>query len=144
YGVRRVGIISQIGLATTLLLLSMNPGYLWYWYGGWFVMTVLGLGTSPVTWTRSVVTWFNEGRGFALAVALCGSGLSSVLMPTAAAFAIELIGWQLAYVMLAGSVLLIALPVTIWVLPRDDGRDPSASAEPTEEVRGLSVVEAVK
>ena len=90
YGVRRVGIISQIGLATTLLLLSMNPGYLWYWYGGWFVMTVLGLGTSPVTWTRSVVTWFNEGRGFALAVALCGSGLSSVLMPTAAAFAIEL------------------------------------------------------
>lgn len=144
YGVRKVGISSQIGLAMTLLLLGLNPGHLWYWYGGWFVMTVLGLGTSPVTWTRSVVTWFNEGRGFALAIALCGSGVSSVVMPTAAAFAIEHIGWRLAYAMLAGSVLLVALPVTIWVLPRDDRPDLAAASAPTENLEGLTVGEAMK
>ncbi|MEZ5735500.1 MAG: hypothetical protein R3E09_06790 [Novosphingobium sp.] len=38
-------------------------------------------------------------------------------MPTATAFAIENIGWRLAYTMLAASVLLVALPVC-WLLPQ--------------------------
>lgn len=144
YGVRLIGIVSQIGLAVTLLSLSLTSGHLWYWYGAWFVMTFVGLGTSPVTWTRSVVTWFNAGRGFALALALCGSGLSSLLMPTAAALAIEHIGWRLAYVMLAASVMVIALPVTIWVLPPDGRREPKLSATKVLEEPGMAVGEAIR
>lgn len=144
HGVRKVGIVSQIGLAATLLALAFNPGHLWYWYGGWFLMTVLGLGTSPVTWTRSVVKWFNEGRGFALAVALCGTGLSSLIMPTAAAYAIEAIGWRLAYVILAASVVLIALPVTIWVLRPEDEHGPSTPTAAAEDMHGLTLAEALK
>lgn len=144
YGVRKIGIRSQIGLALTLFALAFNPGDLWYWYGGWFLMTVLGLGTSPVTWTRSVVKWFNEGRGFALAVALCGTGLSSLVMPTGAAYAIEVIGWRLAYVILALSVLVIALPVTVWVLRPEDERGPAPTTASAEEAYGLTVAQAVK
>jgi predicted MFS family arabinose efflux permease len=90
------------------------------------------------------VKWFNEGRGFALAVALCGTGLSSLVMPTAAAYAIEAIGWRLAYVILAASVVLIALPVTIWVLRPEDEHGPSTPTAAAEDMHGLTLAEALK
>ena len=142
YGVRRIGIMSQIGLTLSLLMLAASHGQLWYWYGVWFLMTVVGLGTSPITWTREVVTRFSEGRGFALALALCGSGISSLIMPTTAAFVIEHVGWRYGFVALAASVLFIALPVTIWILP-SDAPQPTRGAAPSAG-QGLGIRGAMK
>ena len=141
YGVRRAGLTSQIGLGLSLLLLAGCPGDLWYWYAVWFLMTVVGLGTSPITWTRDVVAYFTQGRGFALALTLCGSGLSSLTMPTLAALSIEHLGWRTAYIILAASVLLIALPITIWVLPERTAQQRHA---PSTGNNNGAVVAAVK
>src|SRR5690606_21045737 len=97
YGVRKIALASQIGLGLGLALLAATPGSLWFWYASWFVMSVIGLGTSPITWTRGIAGWFDAGRGLALALALAGSGIVALVAPVTTALLIEAVGWRLSY-----------------------------------------------
>lgn len=144
FGVRPVAAVSQIGLAISLALLALAQGSLVYWYSVWFFMAVIGLGTSPIVWTRGIVGWFDQGRGLALALALCGSGIAAIVAPTSAALMIESIGWRASYVALAGAVLLIGLPVTLGLFPAGSGR-PCVSGGRAEfaNLHGLSVSSAL-
>jgi MFS family permease len=144
YGVRPVAAIGQVGLAAGLALLAFAEGTLAYWYGVWFLMSVVGLGTSPIVWTRGIVGWFDKGRGFALALALCGSGVVALTAPTAMALLIEAIGWRQSFMALAGTVLLIGVTVTLGLFPAGNGR-PGASgrAVAAQNLAGLTVKSAL-
>lgn len=143
HGVRKIALISQVGLGIGFVLLGLTPNSLFYWYGAWFVMYVLGLGTSPITWTRSVAGCFDQGRGFALAIALCGTGLSALIVPAATAAMIAYSGWQSAYFMLAAMVWLVGIPTTWLFLPKSEtapgGTDPET---PAAGAGGLDAVRA--
>jgi MFS family permease len=147
HGVRRVALGSQICLVVGLLLLAATPGKLWYWYAVWFFMCLTALGTSPITWTRAIAGWFDAGRGIALALALCGSGIAAILLPPAAVWLIEDWSWRVAYAALAALVLLIAIPATIWLLPTASQRprsEASAHRAGLGDQAGLEVREAIR
>lgn len=145
YGARITAAVSQIGLASGLAFLGLCPPNLWLWYGLWFAMSLVALGTTPITWTRAIAGWFDKGRGSALALALCGSSVSAALVPILAFLMQGTIDWREAYFVLAGIVLFIGLPCTIWLMPKgatrasNGGANKSAVDEP-----GLTVHEALK
>lgn len=146
HGVRKVALCAQIGLAIGLAMLGMMPGSLRYWYAVWFFMSLVALGSGPITWTRAIAGWFDAGRGFALAMALCCSGIFALVGPTSVVWLIELWGWRVAYLVLSGVVLAIAIPATIWILPARSQRPaPERSGvEAPTGLPGLSVAEALK
>lgn len=121
-GARRVGILAQVGFGLGLMglaLVNSFPG----WLAAWFLVALLGAGTSPVTWTRGIAGWFDAGRGTAFGLALAGTGAMAFLAPPILAPFIEAQGWRAAYVALGASVLVIALPLSLLLF-----RDAPATA----------------
>jgi len=110
-GVRPVALATLAGLAISFAALSLTPSSLLVFYLLWFMVGVLGGGSTPVSWTRGVVGWFSKNRGMALAITLMGTGLTGALLPRYVAWLIEIFGWRLAFVGVALIPLLIALPV---------------------------------
>lgn len=115
FGPRGVAIWAQVGLAIGFVLLASQFGDPWFWKASWLIMAMLALGTTPLTWTRGITDWFFKARGWALGIALSGSGISAVLAPPLAQQAIDAFGWRAAYLSISALVLLVALPVTLWL-----------------------------
>lgn len=136
-GARRVALVSMVGLAIGFAALSFTSG-LTGWYAGWFLVALLGAGTSPVTWTRGVNNWFDKGRGAALGLALLGTGVTGLVAPPLVTLIIASSGWRSAYLAIAAGIVLIALPV-VWLFfrerespPEEEARMLSAGASPRE------------
>lgn len=122
YGVRTVGTISHIGLASGLFLLTLASGDIYWWYATWFYMSFVALGTTPITWTRGISGWFDSGRGVALALALSASGIVSFIATPSIAILIGKYDWRAGYLVMSLAVLLIAVPVTWFIFPKQSTR----------------------
>jgi MFS family permease len=143
-GVRRILIPSVILMGLAVASMSLLQGNIWYFYGVYFAITVLGLGTLPLTYSRVVIGWFEQRRGLALGIALAGFGVGAALVPEISRTMIDLYGWRSAYQLFAAAVLLISLPLTLFVLKEappsltsTDHRSPTANT-------GLSAGQAAK
>ena len=111
-GVRRVTLVSLVGMALGMASLGLLTGPLWSFYVLAFVTAILGIGTVPITWTRLIIDWFNTGRGRALGIALAGTGVSATFIPIYTTWLMTEYGWRMAYVGLAALPALIALPLS--------------------------------
>lgn len=129
YGARRVGIASMIALAFGYAALTQLDGTLAVFYVGWLCLSLIGGGTTPVVWTRTVNIWFDRGRGLALGVALAGSGLAGIFAPVLVSRVIAEYGWQAGYLAVGGFILLVSVPLIALLLeerPAVVGFDKSA------------------
>ncbi len=126
FGARRVALLSLVALGLGYALLSQLGGAIGMFYAAWLGLSLLGGGTTPVVWTRTVNVWFDRGRGLALGLALAGSGLAGVFAPSLITRAIAAYGWQGGYLAIAAFILAIALPA-IALLFVD--RPPAAAAD---------------
>ncbi len=71
-GARRVGLISIIVFATLFSGLALTTASVWTFYLMWIVIAVLSAGSTAITYTRAVSTWFDRRRGIALGLMLSG------------------------------------------------------------------------
>jgi MFS family permease len=110
WGARRVALLSQLGLGLGLLGIAAVQS-LPHWYAAWFLLALVGAGTSPITWTRGVAGWFDAARGTALGLMLAGTGLTALIAPPLVTAIVAAHGWRAGYVALGLGVLLVALPV---------------------------------
>jgi MFS family permease len=118
-GLRRVTLISLVGLSVGMASLGWMSGSIWNFYAVAFVTSIIGVGTVPITWTRSVVDWFEAGRGRALGLALAGTGVAAVFIPSYTSWLIRDVGWRWAYVGLGALPAFLALPVSyFWLRDR--------------------------
>jgi len=123
-GVRPVVLASLTAFGIAFGALALTPDSLPVFYAMWFLMGMVGAGSTPVGWTRGVVAWFHRNRGLALALTLMGTGLTASFLPRYASWAIETFGWQLGFVAVALLPLGIALPLAILLF-----RAPPKAAE---------------
>ena len=144
FGVRRVALCSQIGLAFGLAGLSFTPNSVAMWNLAWLVMAMLGIGTTPVTWTRAIATWFDKGRGFALGVALMGTGITALVAPPLTTKLIGLFGWRMAYLALASAVVVIAIPMVLWLFHEKGDAAHDGSTKRVPSGNGLSLAAALR
>ncbi len=118
FGVRIVALPSLVGLALGFYLLSHSSGDITHFYLAWFLVALLGCGTTPLTWTRAINERFDSARGLALGLTLLGTGLASIFGPTLIQALIDDGGWQAGYQGMAVFTVVIVLPLAFLGLSR--------------------------
>lgn len=144
YGVRKVGIWSLIGFVLAFSSLYFTPATLVGFYLLWMLVGLVGIGSTPVTWSRGISLWFVRQRGLALGIMLVGTSAAALLVPRIAVYAIENFGWREMFPIVALLPLLIALPAVLLFFrePRAEER-PAALTTATGEVAGMTLKEAM-
>lgn len=113
FGARRIAIPGVICLCSALAMLSQANASIWSWWALWFLVALVHPLIKPTVWAAAVSSLFAKGRGMALAVAFCGTGLGSSVTPVLANWLIDNYGWRLAYVGMAAIWLAVTLPI-VW------------------------------
>ena len=144
-GVRAVALWSTFAFAIVFASFYFMPGSLAGWYGFWFMLGLIGIGSTPVTWSRAVSMWFDRHRGLALGIMLIGTSIAAIVVPQVANRAIASGGWRLAFPVVALFPLLVSLPVGIaWFRePRADER-PASVNDAAGNLVGLTLAQAMR
>lgn len=114
FGPRRLALAGILLYCGFLAALSLTVSSIYSWWGLWMLLAIGGLFTKPTMWTAAVSSLFVEGRGLALAVTLCGTGLGSALVPMLSHQLIQHFGWRMSYLALAAICVVILFPLA-WV-----------------------------
>lgn len=132
FGPRRVALVSLGSLALGFVAASRATSAPWTFYLAWLVIAGAGAGASTIAWTRMINSWFDRRRGLALGIALAGTGITATVAPPLVSDAIVAYGWRSAYLLLAGVVLCVALPVVALAFrePRPGDERLAGRAEP--------------
>ena len=136
-GPRRVIVPGVILLVIGLLLCStMRDLFQFYLFYG--VLTAAGSTCiAIVAYSAILAHWFERKRGLASGIAVSGMGLGTFLLVPLSQSLISSYGWRPTFVILAGLVMLIALPLNFLFLKhkpeelgfRTDGVKPAPDGE---------------
>lgn len=150
YGVRRLLVVAGALVCTGLAGASQASTFLGV-VVAYSVVAATGLGITFVVAYTTPPRWFERRRGLATGVAVSGWGVGILAMPPLIDALIDVVGWQQAYLILAGMFFVaIAIAVTLLATrPSDLGVDVGDEfAEPigTVSVRSIraQVVETVR
>jgi MFS transporter, OFA family, oxalate/formate antiporter len=145
YGVRKVAIWSLIGFVLAFSSFYFMPPTLAGFYICWLLVGLVGIGSTPVTWSRAISMWFVKNRGLALGIMLIGTSVAAFIVPRIAVGALENYGWRAMFPIVALLPLLIALPATLAFFrePRADQRPQSLSTA-DGKVAGMTFGEAIR
>lgn len=144
HGVRKVALLSTLAFGALFAAIGATPASIFAFYALWFLVGLVGIGSTPVTWSRAINMWFYKNRGLALGLLLIGTSLAALVVPKVAVWAIAEWGWRGMYATVALFPLLLALPVAyIWF------REPRAEEMPAEitaggALTGVSLPEALR
>ncbi|MEE3623497.1 MFS transporter [Nitrospirillum sp. BR 11752] len=144
YGARIVALWSLFAFALTFAALSLTRSLTWF-YACYLLIGVVGVGSTPVTWSRAINLWFSRNRGLALGIMLTGTGLAAFILPVTTVFLIKSWGWRWTYALLALFPLALALPVA-WAFMREPAAaavSPGADAPPPVKT-GLTLAQAIR
>lgn len=113
-GTRWFGLIAAIFMSICLYLLS-NQSSLWQFYALYFVFGAFGnaLVSSPLF--ANVGFWFRKNPGLALGITASGGAVGQGVVPFCVGMAISAYGWQQAYVLMAISYFIVALPIAFLI-----------------------------
>ncbi|WP_068085112.1 MFS transporter [Novosphingobium rosa] len=134
-GARRVALWSVAGAGFGWMGLSLITPSLPVYYAAFALLTLLGAGTLPLTWTRMVVAHFDKARGLALGICMVGTGLFGSGIKLLAFQVLDSMGWRLGFVAIGACLLAITWPIAWFFLPRDTPALPSAAAAPDAKPR---------
>jgi len=141
FGVRRVVLLSIVLFSGALAALSFAGDNLWSLYAGYAAISILGAGTTPVSYSTATARWFTQRRGLALGVTLAGTGLAAFFAPRILTAVIADHGLRAGWLAMAG-LSLIPLPLAAWFL-RDPPEAPRVAAMPAP-VAGFALREALR
>ncbi|APG63444.1 MFS transporter [Sphingorhabdus lutea] len=145
YGVRPVALWSLFAFGLSFAALSLTPtsnniSTLYIYYGFWVVIGLVGMGSTPISWSRAINLWFYKNRGFALGLLLLGTSLAAIIVPKLTVWIIAHHGWRAMFFGIALLPLLIALPTAYFLFrePRAEER-PSAIMSQSGELTGVTL-----
>lgn len=146
HGVRKVALTSLALFAIVFASFWFVPPTVAGWWTFWAVLGFIGIGSTPVTWSRAISLWFNRNRGLALGLMLLGTSAAAAVIPRIANWAMaEADTWRAAFPAAALPALLVALPIGLLFF-----REPSAEerasglSDATGKIAGLGMAQAVR
>lgn len=147
FGPRRMGLTGVLSFSACLAALSLATPSIWSWWLLWIVLSCGAVMIKPTVWTAAASSLFIKGRGVALAVVLCGTGIGSSVIPVLSHYLIAEFDWRIAYMSLAALCLLFALPIVyrFFTSARDNSRrqQTATSDEPPPPMEGLPYKKAI-
>jgi len=126
---RRIVIPCTAIYALTFASLAFLTPHLSHLLVVFFVLGVVGNGTTQLGYARVVSAWFDRERGRALAAVMAGSGLGSMIFPPIAQALISALGWRAAYGTLGGIILLLGIPLAALFLYEPKALPPQPSSQ---------------
>jgi predicted MFS family arabinose efflux permease len=141
--VRKLALISLIGMIAGLLALTRINGNIWSLYLGLTFLAVAGSGTAPLVWTHAVNSWFDRSRGLSLGLTLGGSGIAAILAPRWVDKLIQAYGWQGGYLGLAAFTGVVAFPIVFAFFRERKASDAGPAIAAKGALPGMSVGQAV-
>lgn len=150
YGVRPVALWSLLAFGLSFAAISLTPtapasSTLYIYYALWVFVGLVGIGSTPVSWSRAINLWFFKHRGLALGILLLGTSLAAIVVPKLAVWAIETHGWRAMFAIVAGLPLLVALPIGYFLFrePRPEER-PKAIESASGRLTGVPLGTALR
>ncbi|WP_198683593.1 MFS transporter [Peristeroidobacter agariperforans] len=145
FGVRPVALLSLFLFGLMFGAFYFLPGSIGGYILFWAALGAIGIGSTPVTWSRAVSLWFNRNRGLALGIMLLGTSLAAMVVPQIAQRAIAAGGWRMAFPVVALLPILVALPIGyLWFRePRADER-PAGVGGADGKVTGITLAQAAR
>jgi MFS family permease len=147
FGVRRVLLPSVALMGLAVASMSELTGNIYHFYAMYLLIPLLGAGTLPASYSRTIIAWFFRRRGVALGIALAGFGVGAALIPSLGQQLISAYGWRQAYLVFAAIIFVVALPVSYFLIretPQEMGLEIDGDAESgnSDAQVGLSAAEA--
>jgi MFS family permease len=100
------------------------------------LLSFLTVGSTPLSYTRLLVSVFDKHRGLALGLALTGTGIGAFFTPVLLGPFIAAHGWRAGYFALAATVLIATAPTTLLLLGRGAPKRDRVAGPPLREVAG--------
>ncbi len=100
-------VVLSIGYA--LMSIVEAPWQLYIFYG---IILGTGLGFGYLSVVSTVSRWFVKRRGIALGITASGGGIGTLALAPLAQFIIAKFGWRNSYLILAGLLAAIGLPIS--------------------------------
>ena len=143
FGSRRIALSGILVFCSALALLSTATSDVRSWWLLWVLLAIGNMMILPTVWAKAINGRFDQNRGIALALALCGTGVASAFAPSLTQWLVANHGWRTAYVVLAALGAGITFPIA-WFLfhPRDSRAASIARAAPA--LTGYTVREGLR
>lgn len=125
-GPRRIALVGVPGFCLALALLSTATPSIYSWWGLWTLLAFASMFVIPTVWTAAINGYFDKNRGLALALALCGTGLTAAVIPSLTNLLVDGYGWRGAYMALGGICVAVVFPL-VWFLFHAAGSRPTPS-----------------
>lgn len=143
YGARRLITLSQAAFGLGFIALGLWTRSLVTFYALYFLLPLLAIGTTQTVFSKVLLRHFVKARGLALGIALSGTGLCVLVMPSLLAWVIAEWGWRGGYVAAGLMPLLVALPFSLaWIHdepPPAEGRVRPMVAAATAQLGELAI-----
>lgn len=143
-GTRRMAVVSMALFGLSVLSLATLNGSLVQFYVTWGLASIVGTGTLPITFTRTVNSWFDRHRGLALGIAMMGTGFFGIICKPLMAWVIGDYGWRTGYLVLGALPLLIALPIVALTFREPAARADGEATAPVRKLTGYTRAEALR
>lgn len=129
WGPRKVALPAIVAYCASVAALSFTSTWIGSWWLLWILMGVSYTFLLPTVWSAAVSSWFIRGRGFALAVTLCGTGVGAAVVPFLSNVLINQFGWRGAFIGLGIIGVIVIMPVALFCFFRAGDRPSSADSE---------------
>jgi MFS family permease len=137
FSVRVVTSAGTLLLVASLVLTALVRNF-WEFAAVYGVLVPLGLaGTGPVIASGVVARWFSKRRGTALSVLGSASMTGMSLLVPAVTWLVLTTGWRVTYVVIAGLILAVSLPLCLWIM-RDSPESVGLHADGAAPVPGTA------
>lgn len=113
-GVRRVLLPSILLFGISFACLSLMTSSLSHYYIMYLLLAFTGVCTTPASYSRVIVAWFDKRRGLALGIVLAGIGVGTAIVPPYVELLTSNFGWRYAFLGISGLIILLSLP-TAWL-----------------------------
>lgn len=111
---KRVALLGVLLLSAGCLTLALSSRA-WMLLPGFFLLRFAGQGFMTHMGMTTAGRYFTANRGKVIALAALGFPIAEALLPTGGSLIIHSSGWRNAWLLAAGLLLLLILPVLVWL-----------------------------
>jgi len=133
YGSRKVLLPSILALGIGTSLFSVMTENSAIFYTIFFITSLLGSATLPITWSKAIVNNFDKHRGLALGIALTGTGLFGFIATPTIQAMIESVGWRKAYIGVGLLPLILSFPMAYFLFHDEKEKAALALSSQTKQ-----------
>lgn len=144
HGVRKVALLSTLAFGLIFAALGATPASIFAFHLLWFLIGLVGIGSTPVTFSRAINMWFFKNRGLALGILLLGTSFAALIVPKVAVWAIGQWGWRGMYPAVALFPLLLSLPVIYFLFREPTREEMPAGIAVGGSLTGVTLSEAMR